>query len=134
MTNYYSKVGAWRPVSPNVVSLERKIIKFFIATNQSLSVIENDKFRDLLPKEYHAPCRKTLRDKCLVTCYEHTKTQLLYDINRTSTKYIGIQIDHNTASNYMPFSNMSMQYVKNDFQLGAISFGTVQYEGKQAYR
>ena len=30
----------------------------------------------------------------------------------------------------MSFGNMSMQYVKDDFQLGAISFGTVQYEGK----
>ena len=40
LTNYYSKVGAWKPDSPNVVSLERKIIKFFIATNQSHSVIE----------------------------------------------------------------------------------------------
>ena len=30
----------------------------------------------------------------------------------------------------MPFANMCMQYVKDDFTLGAISFGTVQYEGK----
>ena len=46
MTNYYSKVGAWKPDSPSFVSLERKITKFFVATNQSHSLIENDNFRD----------------------------------------------------------------------------------------
>ena len=30
----------------------------------------------------------------------------------------------------MPFANMCMQYFKDDFTLGAISFGTIQYEGK----
>ena len=31
---------------------------------------------------------------------------------------------------YMHFGNMSMQYVKDDFTLGAINFGNIQYEGK----
>ena len=56
MTNHYSKAGTWKPDSPNVVSLERKIIKFIVATNQSLSVVDNEDFRDLLPKEIPAPC------------------------------------------------------------------------------
>ena len=85
----------------------------------------------MLSKKFSAPCRKTITEKCLGTCFEHTKKQLLFDINNQSTKYIGIQIDHTTASNYMPFANMCMQYVKDDFTLGAISFGTIQYEGKQ---
>ena len=125
MTNYYGKLHSWKPDSPHVVEFERKIIKFIVATNQSLSVVDNEKFRDLLPKQFNAPSRKTLTQKCLVSCFEHTKKKLLFDINKTSTKYIGIQIDHTTASNYMPFGNMSMQYVKDDFTLGAIILATL---------
>ena len=35
------------------------LVKFVDATNQALSVVESPEFRDLLPKEFNPPCRKT---------------------------------------------------------------------------
>ena len=68
------------------------MIKFIVATNQSLSVVDNEEFRDLLPKEFHAPSQKTLTQKCLVSCFEHTKKKLLFDINKTSKNILASKL------------------------------------------
>ena len=101
-----------------------------VATNQSLSVIENPYFRDLLPKEFVPPCRKTFTDVCLDTCFQQTKQRLLFDIKKHSSKYVGIQVDHTTANNYDPYANLCVQLVNDDFSVRSISVGTFEYKGK----
>ena len=95
-----------------------------------MAVIENCEFRDLLPKEVDPPCRKIFTEVCLYTCFENTKEKLLSDIDHQSTKYIGIQVDHTTASNYTPYGNMCVQYVNDDFTLCAVSVGAFKYEDR----
>ena len=86
MTSYFSRVGSWKKDSKNAVEYERKLVMFTASSNQSLAVIENHEFRDLLPKEFDPPCRKSFAEVCLYTCFENTKEQLLSDIDNQSTK------------------------------------------------
>ena len=93
-------------------------------------MIENPKFRDSSPRGFTPPCRKYFTDVCLNTCFKQTKEKLLFDIQNHSTRYVGIQIDHTTASNYTPYDNMYIQYVNDDFSLCAVSVGAFKYEDK----
>ena len=73
MTSYVIKTADWKPNAKKTVEWERKVLKFILATNQPLSVVENQEFRDLLPREFQPPCRKTFTNVCLETCYQATK-------------------------------------------------------------
>ena len=84
------------------VEYKRKLVMFVASSNQALAVIENREFRDLLPKEFDFPCRKTFTEVCLYTCFEYTKVKLLFD-------------------NYTPYGNMYVQYFNDDFTLCAVS-------------
>ena len=101
-----------------------------VDTNQPLSVVENKYFRDLLPKDFVAPCRKTFKNVCLETCYQETKDKLLFDIRSHTSKYIGIQVDHTTASNHDPYCSLCIQFINDDFSLRSISVGMFEYRGK----
>ena len=92
MTPFVIKTADWKPNAKKTVEWDRKVLKFILSKNQSLSMVENPEFRDLLPKEYKPPCRKTLTNKCLSTCYLATKEKLLFDIQSNSHKYIGLQV------------------------------------------
>ena len=130
MTPFVIKTADWKPNAKKTVEWDRKVLKFILSKNQSLSVVENPEFRDLLPKEYKPPCRKTLTNKCLSTCYLATKEKLLFDIQSNSNKYIGLQVDHTTASNYDPYCSLCIQYIKDDFSICSVSVGTFEYKGK----
>ena len=103
MTPFVIKTADWKPNAKKTVEWDRKVLMFILSKKQSLSVVENPEFRDLLPKEFKPPCRKTLTNKCLTTCHLATKEKLLSDIQSNSNKYIGLQVDHTTASNYDPY-------------------------------
>ena len=120
ITSYFSRVGSWKKDSKNAVEYERKLVKFVASTNQSLAVIDNPEFRDLLPKEFNPPCRKSFTEKCSYTCFKPTKEKLLSDIKKQSTTYIGIQFAHTKASNYTPYDNKCVQHIKDDFKLRAL--------------
>ena len=80
ISSYVTITAQWKRDAKSTVEWERKIVQFVVATNQSLSVVENPYFRALLPKEFVPPCRKTFTDVCLDTCFEQTKQRLLFDI------------------------------------------------------
>ena len=101
-----------------------------VSTSQPLSVVENQEFRDLLPREFQPPCRKTFTNVCLDTCYQETKKKLLYDLESHASKYIGVQLDHTSASNYDPYCSLCIQYINDDFSLRSISVGTILYTGR----
>ena len=79
ITLFVTRTAEWKRNGRNTVEWERNIVKFVVATNQPLSVVENPHFRELLPKEFMAPCRKTFTNVCLETYYQETKEKLLYD-------------------------------------------------------
>ena len=130
MTPFVIKTADWKPNAKKTVEWDRRVMKFILSGNLSLSVVENPEFRALLPKEYKPPCRKTLTNKCLTTCYLATKEKLLFDIQSNSNKYIGLQVDHTTASNYDPYCSLCIQYIKDDFSLCSVSLGTFEYKGR----
>ena len=130
MTTFVTKTADWKPNAKKTVEWERKILKFIFSTNQPLSVVENREFKDLLPEGFKPPCRKTLTNKCLPTCYLATKEKLLFEIQSNSNKFIGLQVDHTTASNYDPYCSLCIQYIKDDFTLCSVSVGTFEYKGR----
>ena len=130
MTPFVIKTADWKPDGKKTVEWDRKVIRVILSGNFSLATVENPEFRDLLPKEYTPPCRKTLTNKCLTTCYLATKEKLLFDIQSNSNKYIGLQVDHTTASNYDPYCSLCIQYIKDDFSLCSVSLGTFEYKGR----
>ena len=93
-------------------------------------MIENEYFKDLLHPDFNAPCRKTFKERSIVSCFEHTKEAFLFDIKKSLTKNIGMQVDHTTANNLTPFWNMCLQHVKDDFSLGVLSVGAFEYTCK----
>ena len=130
ISSYVQKVPTWKRGSKSSIEVDRKIVKFVVSTNQALSVIENQEFRDLLPREYQAPNRKTFTNVCLDSCFQATKEKIQADICSHSSSYIGLQVDHTTASNYGPYCSLCIQYIAEDFSLKSISLGTFLYTGK----
>ena len=59
-----------------------------------------------------------------------TNQRLLFDIKEHSSKYVGIQVDHTTANNYDPYTNLCVQLVNVNFSVHSISVGTFEYKGK----
>ena len=130
ITSYVTKSTEWKRDGKRMLEWQRKIVKFVVDTNQPLSVFENKYFRDLLPKDFVAPCRKTFKNVCLETCYQETKDKLLFDIRSHTSKYIGIQVDHTTASNHDPYCSLCIQFINDDFSLRSISIGMFEYREK----
>ena len=124
-----SKKAEWKRGGSKAVQWDRMIVRFVVDTSQSLAVIEKPSFRALLPPEYVAPSRRYFTDVCLVTCYRETNERLHNDIKQHKSQYIGIQVDHTTASNYDPYCNLCIQLVNDDFTLCSISVGTFSYQG-----
>ena len=110
--------------------MQKRVLKFVVGTNQSLSIVDNPLFHDLLPAEFVAPSRKYFTNVCLTTAYENTKEKLLYDITNRSCKYVGIQVDHTTAKNFNPYGNMCLQFVNDDFTVHCVSIGNFEYTDK----
>ena len=58
--------------------------------------------------------------------YNETKEIVLNVI--TEYTFIGVQVDHYTASNYYPFANVCATFVDKDFQFQYVSIGTMGYD------
>ena len=84
-TQFEKKNTTWKRESKKSVHWDRLVLRFFTNTGQSISVIENKEFRELLPKEYQAPNRQTFMTEMLHNGYMFTKNAVQEKISLTQT-------------------------------------------------
>ena len=126
----FGKTITWKRESKKSVHWDRKILSFVCDTGQALSTIENKYFRELLPKEYQPPNRKTFTTKILHNGYICTRNAVQENILSNPNMFIGLQVDHSTAGNYDTFGSFCVQYIDQDFKLHSVSTGTFPYTGR----
>ena len=102
------------------------LVEFVVQNNLPLSIVDKKNFHYLLDKRYKVPCTKTFKELALHREYELCMN-LVLEVVRPQI-YIGIQIDHYTATNHCPFANVCATFVSKDFKFNSVSLGTVGYK------
>ena len=128
--NLLKKTQTWKRDSKNSIEMDRSIVRFVASTNQPLSVIENNEFREILPKEYQPPNRHTFTTLMLHNAYLFTKGAVQAMMSSNPNMFMGCQVDHTTAGNYDQFGSFCVQFLDEDFKLHSLSTGTFPYTGQ----
>ena len=120
----------WKRDSKKSIDYDRKLLRFFVKTSQSFTIVECREFRDITPNQYQPPSRKTFTKVILHNGYNFTLSAVQEQITSNPNMVIGLQVDHTTAGNYAQFGSLCIQFVDADFNLRSVSTGTFPYEGK----
>ena len=75
---------------------------------------------------YILPSCTYFTDTTLKTIFNETETKVKYIfLNLTN---VGVQLDHYTSSQHLPYANVCVSYLDSDFKMHNVSLGTFGYE------
>ena len=104
ISSYMKTPPEWRLDGKKSIEMQRKAVRFVTGTNQSLSIVDNPLFRDLLPAEFVTPSRKYFTNVCLPTAYEKQKKNyyMTYHIALLNMLVYTYIIQHLRTLTFMP--------------------------------
>ena len=126
LSAYLDQTKQWPRGSSNALKYDKYLAKFVIKNHLSLSIVKCDWLKKLCVPNYKLPGRTYFTDTILKNMYEETLGKVK-DIFK-DLKNIGVQVDHYTSSQHLPYANVCVSYLDSDFQMQNVSLGTFGYE------
>ena len=113
----------WPHGSKQCTSFDCLLVQFVVETNSALNIVDKECFQRILHPQYNLPGSTYFTETVLNDVYKDT-LQVIQQILE-NVQYIGVQIDHYTASNHYPYANVCVTFIGKDVKFHGVSIGTL---------